>query len=133
MVFFAHSSSSSLRRFSAVSTSRAEKGSSMKSTSGSTTSARAKPTRCRMPPESSFGIGRFESVQADGVEHLHAALAALVRRHAAGLQGRFDVFKHGQPGKERKALEDDRDVDFGVGDGFLVPVDLPGRGPWKAR
>jgi len=35
MVFLAHSSNNSLRRFSAVSTSRAEKGSSMKSTSGS--------------------------------------------------------------------------------------------------
>ena len=55
MVFFCQSSSSSLRRFSAVSTSSAEKGSSMKRTSGSTTSARAKPTRCRMPPESSLG------------------------------------------------------------------------------
>ncbi len=37
------------------STSSAEKGSSMKSTSGSTTRARAKPTRCFMPPESSLG------------------------------------------------------------------------------
>ena len=50
-----HSSSSSLRRFSAVSTSSAENGSSMNSTSGSTTSARAKPTRCFIPPDSSFG------------------------------------------------------------------------------
>ena len=50
-----HSSSSSPRRFSAVSTSSAEKGSSMNSTSGSTTSARANPTRCFMPPESSLG------------------------------------------------------------------------------
>ena len=55
MVFFCHSSSSSLRRFSAVSTSSAENGSSMNRTSGSTTSARANPTRCRIPPESSFG------------------------------------------------------------------------------
>ena len=72
-----HSSSSSARRFSAVSTSSAENGSSMKSTSGSTTSARANPTRCFMPPESSFGIGRFEAVQAHRVEDAQAALHAL--------------------------------------------------------
>ena len=50
-----HSSSNSERSVSAVSTSSAENGSSMKSTSGSTTSARANPTRCFMPPERSFG------------------------------------------------------------------------------
>ena len=50
-----HNSSNSERRFSAVRTSRAENGSSMNSTSGSTTKARAKPTRCFIPPESSFG------------------------------------------------------------------------------
>ena len=41
--------------FSAVSTSKALNGSSMRSASGSSTKARAKPTRCFMPPESSFG------------------------------------------------------------------------------
>ena len=50
-----HSLTSSPRRFSAVSTSSAENGSSISSASGSVTMARAKPTRCRMPPDSSFG------------------------------------------------------------------------------
>ena len=50
-----HSSSSSPRRFSEVSTSSALNGSSISSAAGSTTSARAKPTRWRMPPDSSFG------------------------------------------------------------------------------
>ena len=50
-----HSRVSSPRRFAAVSTSRAEKGSSISSASGSTESARAKPTRWRMPPDSSLG------------------------------------------------------------------------------
>ena len=45
----------SVRSASAVSTSRAEKGSSMSRISGWTTSALAKPTRWRIPPESSFG------------------------------------------------------------------------------
>ena len=41
--------------FSAVSTSSALNGSSISSRSGCTTSARARPTRWRMPPDSSFG------------------------------------------------------------------------------
>ena len=51
----AHSLSSSVRRFSPVSTSRAEKGSSISRASGSTTRARANPTRCCIPPDSSLG------------------------------------------------------------------------------
>ena len=53
--FSCHSSTRSVRRVSAVSTSRAEKGSSISSSCGCTTRARAKPTRWRMPPDSSFG------------------------------------------------------------------------------
>ena len=45
----------SFRRVSAVRTSRALKGSSSASTSGSAISARAMPTRCFIPPESSRG------------------------------------------------------------------------------
>ena len=40
-------------------------------------------------------IGRFEAVQADGVEHPHAARAALLGLYAARLQGSLHVFKHG--------------------------------------
>ena len=50
-----HSSISSPRRASADSTSSAENGSSRHSSSGSTAIARAKPTFCRMPPDSSRG------------------------------------------------------------------------------
>ncbi|CUJ30549.1 Protein of uncharacterised function (DUF1602) [Achromobacter ruhlandii] len=50
-----HSSSMSSRSVSPVSTSRAEKASSINSTSGFMTSARAMPTRWRMPPDSSRG------------------------------------------------------------------------------
>ena len=48
-------SSRSVRSVSAVSTSSAEKGSSISNMLGATTSARAKPTRWRMPPEISLG------------------------------------------------------------------------------
>jgi hypothetical protein len=40
----------------------------------------------------------------------------------------FDVLKNREPGKKREALEDDGDVDFGFGNGRLVPVDPAGRG-----
>ena len=51
----AHKSKKSVRKVSAVSTSRAENGSSISKMFGCTTNARAKPTRCRMPPDSSRG------------------------------------------------------------------------------
>ncbi len=57
-----------------------------------------------------LGIGALEAVQADRVEHVQAALAALDGRHAAGLERSLDVFQHGEPGKQREALEDDGDV-----------------------
>ncbi len=50
-----HNSRMSSRRRSPVSTSSAEKASSISSTSGCVTSARAMPTRWRIPPESSRG------------------------------------------------------------------------------
>ena len=52
---FSHSSINSPRKASAESTSSAEKGSSKHNNSGSTAIARANPTFCRMPPESSRG------------------------------------------------------------------------------
>ena len=79
-----------------------------------------------------LGIGGLEAVQAHRVQHLHAALAALVGGNAAGLQRGFHVFQHREPGKEGEALEDDGDVDLRIGDGLLVPVDLAGGGRGEA-
>ena len=79
-----------------------------------------------------LGIGGFETVETDGVEHAHAALAALFRVDAAGLERGLDIFEDGEPGEEGEALEDDGDVDFGVGDGLFVPVDLAGGWARKA-
>src|SRR5216683_975405 len=50
-----HMSSSSSRSVIAVRASSAENGSSIRSSFGSTASARAKPTRCFIPPDSSRG------------------------------------------------------------------------------
>ena len=79
-----------------------------------------------------LGIGGLKAVQADRVEHLQAARAALLCLDAASLQGGFHIFKNREPGKEREALKDDRDVDLGFGNGALVPVDLSGGGRGKS-
>ena len=50
-----HNSNSSPRRASALNTSRAEKGSSRQSNSGSMAMARAKLTFCLIPPDNSLG------------------------------------------------------------------------------
>ncbi len=55
MSLAAQMSITSARRLSAVSASTWLNGSSMKSSSGSSEKARAMPTRCFMPPESSRG------------------------------------------------------------------------------
>jgi len=75
-----------------------------------------------------FGECGLEAVETHGIEHSQAAFAAGFGIDAAGLERGFDVFEHSEPREEREALEDDGDVDFGVGDGLFVPVDLPGAG-----
>ncbi len=74
-----------------------------------------------------LGIGGFKTIETDGIEHAHAAGTAFFGVHAACLERCLDILKHGEPGEEGKALEDDRYVDFGFGDWFFVPVDLPAR------
>ena len=46
-----------------------------------------------------LGIGVFETVEADGVENLHAAFGAFRGRHAARFQRRCNIFEHRQPGE----------------------------------
>ena len=80
-----------------------------------------------------FGEGGLKAVEADGVEHFEAAFATDVGGNSAGLEGGFDVFEDGEPGKEGEALEDDRDVDFGVGDGFSRASRRGRRRVWRGR
>jgi hypothetical protein len=75
-----------------------------------------------------FGEGCLETVETDGVEHLEAAFAALFWIDASGLQGGFYVLEDGEPGEESEGLEDDGNVDLGLGDGLFVPIDLAGGG-----
>ena len=60
-----------------------------------------------------LGVGALEAVEADGIEHLEAALAAFGGGHAAGFEDGFDIVEHREPGEEGKALKDDGDVDLG--------------------
>src|SRR5215471_5020720 len=82
----------SVRIVSAVSTSSAENGSSSNRIFGSTTSARAKPTRWRMPPDNSRGYAdskqsrpmRSISNRRDASHRLQKALSSrrgMARRH----------------------------------------------------
>ena len=96
-----------MRSSSAVRMSSAEKGSSMQRSSGRPTSARAMPTRCFMPPESSFGKARSCPSRPTALsDALHAALG-LGRGQGPAVQPDAHVLLHGQPGKEREVLEHD--------------------------
>src|SRR5580704_8781067 len=122
---------SSPRRFSAVRTSSAENGSSIKRTSGSTARARANPTLCFMPPESLFRVCRFESSQADRVQRPQSPAVPLQVLDAAREQRNFHVFEHREPGKKREALEHDGGVGPRFTERFAVPEDFAGSGGGK--
>ena len=62
-----------------------------------------------------LGIGRFETVEADDVDRCERALARFGGRCAMGAQADLDIVEHGQPGKQRKALEHHRDAVVGAG------------------
>ncbi len=85
-----------------------------KEISGSTARARAKPTRCFMPPESSFGEGVFKTFEADRRESAERFAVTFEVGGAAREERGFDVIEHGEPGKERKTLKDDGDVGLAV-------------------
>jgi len=70
----------------AVSTSSAENGSSMNRTSGSITNARANPTRCFIPPESSFGYAFVKAIETHGVQNVYRSFLTLARSDASRLQ-----------------------------------------------
>ena len=95
----------SVRRVSAVSTSSAEKGSSIRRILGWTTSARAKPTRWRMPPESSFGKADSKPSRPMRSIAFNARLRASSWATLFGPQTQLDIGEHGEPGKQRKALK----------------------------
>ena len=88
--------------------SSAENGSSMSSTAGSTASARAMPTRWRMPPDS--WCGYLSSKPSSPVMAMNAprALGPLRRGAAPAPRGRTRRSLHRAPRKQRELLEDRR-------------------------
>ena len=86
--------------------SSAENGSSSSSTAGSTASARAMPTRWRMPPESWCGYLASKPAQAGHARGSAACARARSKpRDAQLLEAELHVGPHGAPGKERELLE----------------------------
>ena len=107
MVFFSarcSSSSSSCRRLR-ISGSSAEKGSSIRRMSASVANARASPTRCCMPPESSWANLSPPLLETTIVELLRDHLVALGLRHAAQFEAEADVLGDRAPGQQRELLE----------------------------
>ena len=77
----------------------------MSITAGSKHETRARATRWRMPPDSSFGIGVPEGSQPDeGEEPIHGRLA-LGARASLHLQRPAHVTRHRAPGEEGEVLE----------------------------
>ena len=79
-------------------------GSSSSSTSGSITSARARPTRWRMPPESWRGILVLEAERSTAAIALARARGAFGSRHAGEPQPELDILDHGEPGEQVERL-----------------------------
>ncbi len=115
---------------SRVMASTAPKGSSISRISGSDTSALAIPTRCRMPPESSYGIGLFETGETDEFEGMADALPRHLLRRARVpvLQREHDVLVDGAPWQHRVVLEHHGPVGTGSVDDLAVDPDRPFQG-----
>ncbi len=77
--------------------SKAPNGSSSKITGGSAARARATPTRCRWPPESSARQSRGESlgIEADHAQQLARALLNPLRRPTFQARHHADIFFDG--------------------------------------
>ena len=88
----------------AVSTSRAEKGSSIKRASGSPRPGESHPLP--HPARQLLRVGGLETVEADGVDGPLGPLPPLTALDPERLQPEFDVLEHRQPGQKGEALKD---------------------------
>ena len=112
---------------SRVCASSADSGSSMRNTAGRTASARAMPTRCRMPPESCFGSAEAKSLKSRALERVGDAPLHLGRTELVVLQHERDVVAHAEPRQQREILEDEGDLVQRVGRRHAAQHDLAGR------
>ena len=127
-----HSSMSSPRRFSAVSTSSAENGSSMKRTSGSTARARREAHALLHSPREFLGKCVFEVRETHGRKGLKRAKVAFLVRHSAGQQRCFHIFSSTVVATEIERSSENTMETFGRQSAIRVPCHSTLRHP-KAR
>ena len=106
--------SSSSWRMSRVIASSAPNGSSMSRTSAPCASARARATRCRIPPDSSCGRRSPNPSRRTVDSSASARLASLASRHACEAHRELHVLACGQPREERRLLEEQADATVDV-------------------
>ena len=125
------SSSTCIR--SRVCASSAANGSSISSTLGSVASARARPTRCFMPPDSS--CGKCPSKPASPIISISGCDTWRRASPAMPLSSRpeLDVVLHGAPGQQAELLEHHRPVGARAGDRLAVHPDIAGIRPDQAE
>ena len=75
-----------------------------------------------------LGVSGLKAIETDGVDHAEGALVAFDGTGAAGDEGSFHVFQHGEPGKQSETLEDDGDGRNLAGERLPVPEDFARRG-----
>ena len=124
--------SSSSCSASRVIASRALKGSSISSTSGSTASARASDTRWRWPPDSSCGQRSPRSPRPTSARASPARRQPLGPRQAGALQPEGHIGEHPPPGQQPAVLEHQRHRQHGAGRVGGDP-DRPGARAWPGR
>ena len=100
--------SSSSWRMSRVMASSAPNGSSMSRMSASCASARARATRCRIPPGQLVRTPVAEAVEVDGRSSASARVLSLASRHACEAAARARRSRGGQPREQRRLLEHQR-------------------------
>ena len=110
-------------RISRVCASTEANGSSISRTSGSIVRARARPTRCCMPPDSWYGYfcsnppGRPSRCSG-------ASFQPVVLLHPRYLEPVADVVLHCHPGEQPEVLEDEGDARMRLGDDLVADPDL---------
>ena len=103
----ASNSSCSLVRMSG---SSAENGSSISRMSASVAKARARPTRCCMPPDNSRAYLSAHWSSATSLSFLVHDAAALGGRNAAEFEPQPDILPHRAPGQQSELLKHHRDA-----------------------
>ena len=103
-------SSKSVRSVSAVSTSSAENGSSIKQHFRIDDKPPCEADALAHAAGQLLGIGGFEPIKADKVDGLQGALAPLLLRQALRFEAQLHILEHRKPWKKREGLEDHGDA-----------------------